>query len=392
MAFEYLKPLLAFVVAIYLVTTALNGTSSFVHSRIQTALAPICNIPGSSYVLPFCKSSPRRGSSEGPDFDTLVGLQSSFEDIVKENEQSSTLPQTMKRGELAIRDIKTLVRYSKLPSKSELELEFDTFIAMAKEASSELIKYNSRIGGTVDKVINTNKWTIRILEGLRAHEASKGLISQVAASLNPLSAFQAPPLTLQQKVFDQYLQHISTNKDDLEAVIQMGESLVFLLSSLEDKLETIYSIAVRDDLHISQNRDELLSQLWTKLGGNASTRKDYDRQLILLKSVASYRKEAVLHVSATLLKLQEIAAGMEDLRDNVAAPEVLGFRDEMPVERYLELVKGSVDRLADARGEQQRIEKDGYMRAMKDPNAIDGIKEVDSGPIVKAKNKVGMRR
>jgi len=105
------------------------------------------------------------------------------------------------------------------------------------------------------------------------------------------------------------------------------------------------------------------------------------------------QNEAFKHVTAVLLKLETISAGLGDLRDTVAEPFVLGYRSEMPIERYLELVDQSTNRLQEARGQTSRIEKAVYDAAMghdqaEAEKALPGGKE---GPVVYAKKKEGRK-
>lgn len=354
MALQYLKPLFAMLLAIWFVTAISRSASR----TIQTALAPICNLPGSSYVLPLCAhlNTAPSGDHNEPDFDNLMDIQSAFVDIMKENQDASSLPATMKDCENAVRDLRTVVRYSSLPSRQELGVEFTSFIEAAREASRDLINYNLRIGVTVDKIISTNRWTENKLRTLSAQEAEKGALERALANLNPVAAFRAPRQTFNEQVFDQYLAHVLSNKAAIDTLIAQSTALLGTLNDLGNRLELIHEISLRDDTTINRNLDDLLSQLWTKLGGNKSTRKEYDRQLTLLKDVTRYRKAAITHVSTTLLKLQSIAAGLEDLREQVAAPEALGYRPDVPIEQYIELVEQATDRLQDVRGQARSAE------------------------------------
>lgn len=396
LVFEYMKPIFAVGLAAWLLSMALSRTSGFLQATIQNTLSPLCIIPGSSYVVPFCASvsAKRQGDQDPFEVDELIHVQSAFEDIVEASADTSSLPQTMRQSQIAIRDIKSLVRFSKLPSKSELEVEFDSFIELANEASTDLIRYNQKIRSTVDKVISTNKWTLQILQGLSEKEAGVGMIERVASALNPLSVLRAPPLTLHQQVFEQYLKHVTTNREELGNLIQMAQSVLAILMNLDERLDVIAHIATRDNVHVSANRDELLSQLWTKLGGNAATRKDYERQLTLLKQVTSYRKEAVMHVSATLLKAQEIAAGLENLEERVSAPMVLGYRDDVPLTYHVELMGKAVERLEDVMGEARRIDRETYRAPLReegeDEKGLPGRR--DEPPTVYAKIKGGRGR
>jgi hypothetical protein len=158
--------------------------------------------------------------------------------------------------------------------------------------------------------------------------------------------------------------HVGKMKEDIERLIQRSHALLALLNNLENRLDVIADIAIRDDLIVSRDRDELLSQIWTKLGGNRSSKKAYANSLGLLRQVQDYRKSAVQHVSATLLKLQEIAAELENLREGVAAPEVVGYGGNVPLRFHIEIVEKSIERLRDARGETLAIERDTVRRGL----------------------------
>jgi len=71
------------------------------------------------------------------------------------------------------------------------------------------------------------------------------------------------------------------------------------------------------------------------------------------------------HVSATLLKLQAIAAELENLREGVAAPEVVGY-GKVPLRYHIEIVEMSIDRLKNSRGEALAIEMDTMKRGLGD--------------------------
>ncbi|KAF2676999.1 hypothetical protein K458DRAFT_396432 [Lentithecium fluviatile CBS 122367] len=363
---HHLKPLLGTALTAFLIISLIQYSSGVLTNYIHTALTPICIIPGSSYLLPFCSTSstPVPYSGQYPDFEELVKVQSTFEDVLEVNKDSYALPATLKKGEMALRDLRSTVKYSRLPSRSELEVELSSFIETASEASDHLSKYNAKIGYTMDRVISTNRWTLTVLDGIAAGEASTGSLVRMLSYIVPFGALQSSPESMQERIFDQYTQHVSKVKDGIDVLIQQSLALLALLTNLENRLDIIAEIAIRDDLIVSRDRDELLSLLWTKLGGNRSSKKAFADSLTLLRQVQDYRKSAVQHVSATLLKLQEIAAELENLREGVAAPEVLGFGGDVPLQFHIEVVGRSIERLRDARGETLAIEREAVRRGL----------------------------
>ncbi|KAF3002610.1 hypothetical protein E8E13_008724 [Curvularia kusanoi] len=368
-AMSSLQPLFGLALAFGVLFFGVQWALVSVQSGLTAALSPVCLIPGSSYVVPFCASM---GSDESrADFEGLLHAQSGLEDILDSAKEYTTLPATIKDSELAIRDLRTLVKHSQLPSRNQLELEFDYFIETAGEASADLSKFNSKIGAMVDRIIISNTWTRNVLDGLAAKEASRGAIDHVYNAF--ASPFVAPPKTLQELIHDQYVAHIGSNTKEISTLIEHAVALLSILQNLDARLDTIWYIAVSDDATITKDQEELLAQLWTKLGGNNSKVKKYNRHLRLLRDISSYRKQALKHVTETLLKLSEIQNELENLAEGVAAPEVLGYREGLPITYHLDLIDKGVERLSDARGESKRVESEAYrnlVRGRGDPKEL----------------------
>jgi hypothetical protein len=370
---HFFKPVLGLVLGVGIILFVLQTASSLVYSKITTSLAPICLLPGSSYLFSMCA---QQAEDRYADFEELIKVQDRFEDILDASKDTTDLPYTIKDSELAIRDLRTLVRNSRLPSRNQLELEFDNFVATASEASRDLSRYNSRIGATMDRVIATNAWTMSVLKGMEEEDKSIGAVGRAYNAMT--SSFISPPPTLQQRVFDQYVLHVGRNKEEIESLISTAQALLAVLTNMDERLDTIFSIAVNDDQTISKHQDELLSHLWTKLGGNTATVKANVKKLNLLRDISTYRRRALKHVSETLLKLQAIQAELENLHEGVSAPEVLGYR-AFPITHHFDLIEQAVDRLKRARGDSMRVEGDSYRKAMSGDKDSGGVRELPAG-------------
>jgi len=355
----FVKPLLGFIMFILLLVGALHLASAYARNAFHAVMLPICNVPGSSYIIPFCKSPPPSGRQ--PDFEELVNVQSKFEEALTANKDSYILPTNMKKSEIAIRDLRTKVKYSHLPSRVELDVEFTYFIESANEAADQLTKYNSKIGYVMDRVISTNGWTLRVLQGIANEQVNVSVLSRLGY-LNPFSTFHAPSETLEQKIFNQYVTHIVKVKEEILNLITVSKDLLALLNSLELSLDAIADVAMRDDAIITRDRDLLFAQLWTKLGGNRSSKLASDKSLQLLNDMVKYRTLALQHVAGTMMKLKDIAAGLDNLSNGIAAPEVFGSSGGMPLEWHIEVISKCVERLRNARGETLEMEKARYQR------------------------------
>ncbi|KAF1914374.1 hypothetical protein BDU57DRAFT_519345 [Ampelomyces quisqualis] len=380
---HFFKPILSVALAVAIILFGLRMASSVVYSKISTALAPVCLVPGSSYLFSMCATL---SSENQANFEELINVQSHFEDILDASNDASDLPATIKDSQMAIRDLRTLVRHSQLPSRHQLDMEFENFVATASEASTDLSRYNARIGAVVDRIINTNTWTMNVLRGIESDDKSIGAVGRIYNAMT--GAFVSAPPTLEQRIFDQYVLHVNRDKEEIGSLIRTAQALLAVLTNMDERLDTIYSIAMGDDIAIRKKQDELLSHLWTKLGGNSVSVKANNRKLNLLENVSIYRRRALKHVSETLLKLQGIQAELETLHEGVSAPDVLGYRDSLPVAYHVDLIQRGVERLSAARGDARRIESKQIRKLMHGSKDDEGVRELPAGrstPLVTAK-------
>ncbi|KAK5702719.1 hypothetical protein LTR97_003665 [Elasticomyces elasticus] len=362
-ALQNLKPLLGYALLLYILGGALVFGVGFLTNTVNNALTPLCRIPGASFLhLPFCPST-TTAELQGPaEFDKLVQAQNQFEDVLASTQVGANLPMDMKRSEASIRDLKHVVQYSSLPSRNELVFEFTGFIETARQASQDLSRFNSRIGRAVDQILSTNRWTLSVIDGVSAEQANRGAIGRwVGANLNVWAPFQ--PVSLSRDVvLDQYLRHTSAVEEQIFTLITEAQALLNILDNLDGRLDVIASISTRDGLKVAGNKEELFAYLWTKLGGNRSSVSKLENQLTLLKEVTAYKRLAWAHVTTTIVKLQGIQATLEDLRERVAGPEVLGER--VPLEVHIESINLGIERLERQRDEGRKAEMEGYGRIM----------------------------
>ena len=128
----------------------------------------------------------------------------------------------------------------------------------------------------------------------------------------------------------------------LEAEVSISD-----LNTLEEHLESIHGIVCHEDSSIEAAKDDVLGRLWTILGGNRRRLRRMDRHLALLKGVGGYRDRARAHVVAALQTLITMAEEMEELRERVAAPELVG--NAIPIEVHMKSIRIGLQRLRDHR-------------------------------------------
>lgn len=146
---------------------------------------------------------------------------------------------------------------------------------------------------------------------------------------------------------------MSVNEAHMHRIILEAEASLGYLNDLEERLFTLHEYIARENSTIILEREDLLAELWTILGGNRKRLRGMNGHLFLLKSIGEYRRRAMAQVSAALQTLQGMSEDMEDLRQRVAAPELLG--DRIPVEVHLKSIKGGLERLqADRKRTKER--------------------------------------
>ncbi|KAF7195884.1 hypothetical protein HII31_02764 [Pseudocercospora fuligena] len=369
-ALNNLKPILGWILLIYALAAGMVFFSGFLTNSINNALSPICRLPFTSS-LPFCPDRDFRRQLQGPaEFDRLVNTQDAFQEVLASASTGVNLPLDMKRSEASIRDLKHVVQYSHLPSKNQLVFEFDEFIGVAREASQSLSKFNSRIGRAVDHILSTNRWTLSVIDGVEQKEAAKGTLSKwVTNNLNIFAPFQ--PLSMSRDIIlDQYLHHTDAVEEQIMSLIDEALVLQGMLNNMDNRLDEIQGVATRDGIRIGVDKDELFSTLWTKLGGNKNSVQKLNSQIDLLNSVQRYRRMAWGHVTSTLLKLQEIQASLEDLRERVGMPEVVGT-DKVPLEVHISNIQLGIDRLEKQRDANRQIEQDSFKKVLDRGEQVD---------------------
>lgn len=361
LAFRYAQKPLAVFLAVYFVFGGLIIVQNMATKSIYASISPLCRIPGVSWLdLPFCptvipKDTPKTSGKRPIEFDGLMDVQERFEEVLEKSAQGVSLPMEMKRSETSVRDLRTMVRYSNLQSKEELVLEFDGFIDAARTASNDLQKFNTHVGSAVDSVISINRWTSRYIDGLANERDSRGWLGEWTSWV--FSPFQ-PAVFSERVVLDKYVEHTSLVSDKIGNLIVEAQAVLRTLSKAEDHLGIIYDFVTRTQKSVQSRKDEILWTLWTLVGANTRHLHNLNSQLFLLRQVDSQRAGAVKQVSELIVELEKIQAGLDDLRDRVAEPELARGRVEVPLSVHIETINKGVERLEVARTRIRAIEND----------------------------------
>lgn len=358
-----LKRPLIYLFYIYLFVVVLCYAFQLAAQSLYRLLSPICAMPGVSLLnVPICDFAGTGSGNDGnptsqTDFPRLINLQASFEDILENSAGGNSMALDLKNSEAAVRDLSMLVRVSRLVNRDELSERLDDFVQTAKQASRGLTRFGSKVNGVVDSLLAMDEFAIRSLEGVQLpdpHPITSAVSRIVLAPLHLI--ISRDPQKTESSILKTFLQASATMDTSIQRLILEAELVLRDLDDLENRLSTIQEMASREDSVIQEKHQEVLAELWSFLGGNRRKLANFSSHRSLLANIATYRSRALAHVSASLIRLQQMQSDLEDLRDRVAQPVMLrdaqgegeaagGILLEIPLEVHVESIRKGIERL-----------------------------------------------
>ncbi|KAF8959482.1 hypothetical protein BDZ97DRAFT_1667049 [Flammula alnicola] len=355
-------------ISMFLFFWLLTFMLGYISNTLRHAVQPLCIIPGfsSSSICRPWDSNPVPSGNLTPkwaDYSKLVDVQSqSFEQLLEGSAGGSALSLEVKKAEMATTDLVARIRVSDLKAKDTLATSLTEFVGDAKKTGRSLQKLTSKVGGAVDNIMAVNDYALQSIESARATEPS-------AWSLTGLLPWKSPRKSVNEVVtqtFDEAMNVLSVN---MERLILEAEDNLHNLNELEERLATLQEILAREDSSISSAKSDLLEDLWTKFGGNRKSLRNFDHHLTLLKGLGTYRKQALVHVVAALQTLHAMSEDMEDMRERVAAPDLIGLN--VPAEVHMKSIRMGLDRLREGRIKAKKLQEDAVRRVI----SIDGSED-----------------
>ena len=183
-------------------------------------------------------------------------------------------------------------------------------------------------------------------------QAAKSSLFVIDLILRPLSK----GVVTQTIVADTFADAMSVLETQLSRIRLEAEATAVYLNNLEQSLSTMHELLTRENVTMTNEKEELLAELWTRIHGNRRRLKGMNDNLHFLEHVGVWRKKAQETVVATLQTLDTMSEDMEDLRERVAKPELLGER--IPPEVHIKSIQAGLERLkvdrkrAKVRGEE----------------------------------------
>jgi hypothetical protein len=199
-----------------------------------------------------------------------------------------------------------------------------------------------------------NDYALHTIEANLAKTASPYSIKSFLPWYSPL-----PAHAIVTKTFIEVMSFLSAS---MQRLILEAELSFANLNNLEEGLSTLHELIAREDISISSAKSELLSELWTKLGGNRRALRGLEEHLLILNNLGNYRRRALVHVVAALQTLQAMSDDLEDLRERVAAPELTC--GQIPVEVHMKSIGIGLERLREGRIKARAMEESAFNKVI----------------------------
>ncbi|OLL24426.1 hypothetical protein NEOLI_001731 [Neolecta irregularis DAH-3] len=301
-----------------------HATHQF-YSYFQIVIAPLCSLPiPIPYITQYC-------AAPVIDYQRLVDMQvEAFDTLL--DESSPTVALDIKKAEMATQDLRTLVKSSDLTSKEVLADGLERFIEGARGVGRDLQKLSARVNGALDLTLAINEHTTKLLDQAAKKTRTWHLI------LNPVHT--------EAQIQSAFVSTMLAMDSDFRSIILQATSAIHNLDLLEEHINTIHQLSSHESRLQKYAKVELMSELWTILGGNRARLSIFDENLSLLRSLDTYRQKARSQVVGTLNAVQKFGFELQELRETVARPS-LG--EGIPPEIQAQAIKIGIERLQESR-------------------------------------------
>ncbi|KAF9277342.1 hypothetical protein BGZ74_003397 [Mortierella antarctica] len=361
-----LRPLLSLILAmafVFLILVALTRSMVAFRSEVQSRI--LCNLPLVNHLVSCPSASSSPSGMHIPNFAELVNKQARSYELIADSLSSlksgkdtrtswsrkkgsetvipgagdedpygmtlyvkgMPLPLLLKRAELAVVDLKVLVKHSALaePSKHLLVEQLESFHTRAKVAGRKLQFLQARANGCVDGLVIRNVYLTIELDRLEEEhrilkeqqESNWGRVWNLLSGSNDLQLVAS-----EVKLHQLYQTTMSDARDHIRDLIVQAQDVLQSLDAMDQILSIIHEITTKEKYHQNREHDKILAQLWSHLGGNRLEKRFHRNNLELLQDMEGQRKATVGQIQAALWKLTDFEAEIGILREKLVGATI----------------------------------------------------------------------
>jgi len=275
------------------------------------------------------------------DFRLLKGHSDAIDTLIVDSLGNSELVVKIAKAEMAADDLASAVRFSDLKIRDHLAGLLDEFARSAGITAEELQELHAQIVGTANTIAYINHWALRSIED--------AVLKDAASRYSYVSVATDRAL---ERTFEEVMSLQST---ELERLVTKALFIKGHLDELQEKLRVMHRIVTHENRDLTIAERELLSTLWSWLGGNVSDKKRFETNFVLLDQLENYHQQARDRVTAAILSLNDMRYHMKEVKKTVGAPSIAG--PKIPLEVQMKSIQDAIDRLEQSTiaAQQQRI-------------------------------------
>ena len=271
------------------------------------------------------------------------------------------LPQRLLRSCESIKDLRSYVRHSNMASKNELLFEIDGAVDGTNKAARDYQDYIMHSGRSISRLGIEIRWAKRELDEFLAPE-SRGIIPRFL--FNTILAPFQPLRYTEDVVLDQYLRLVDATMNEIQWLLDEGNVVGATFDKLGDHFEHIHDISVRDSSMVEVKREEVLWQLFTRLGANRIKLSNFDRELRLLAHLDTLREAAAKHLQNANMALMGMMSELNDMKERTRDGTEVG-QTGLQGRKTKYLLASHLEELASGAAKLQQVYRNGR-KAMTD--------------------------
>ncbi|TFY77521.1 hypothetical protein EWM64_g6491 [Hericium alpestre] len=291
----------------------------------------VCKIP---LFNAFCMSTALSVFVPRTDYPWLIDIQTrNLVPLLDETIHGPGLLLEIKKAEMAAIDISSSIRHSALPSRTSFADHLLEFHKEAREAQDRLQRFSSHLNSALERVLNINDYALHAIRR--------------ACSCNchtwPFSWFGWCKPNIEEVVSRTFALALEVVVQSMEHLVYEAQSNFDNIGRLEECLNAIAQLHASESIFISSMMATLQDDFWTRLGLNGAAVRGVNGLQDLLTAVGQSHQHAHAHVVAVLQTLHGMSADMEELRERLHVPELIG--DTIPIDVQIESLMKGIERL-----------------------------------------------
>ncbi|CCG82011.1 Putative uncharacterized protein [Taphrina deformans PYCC 5710] len=319
----------------FLLFHSLNRITGAVSSQLRTGL---CSIP---FARPFLATTvPNFCSAASPiDFADLVSLQRDSVEVAKGPVYAGSLPLQLKQAEMATGDLRAVLAQSELSCKDSLDDALASFTVHARDSGRAIQRTVVRVRGMVDAQLAMNEWALASL-----HRIGEDRSSSVLGAVMPFLGAHETRVS----VTETYVRAMDELSGYVRRLIEVNQAAYEGLSALEEDLARIHSvIGLERQFQHESSSEDVLSSLWSLLGGNRKTRAIFRENLRILGDFEKGRVANKEVVAATSVAFSQMMYQIEYMREQIQRPGLVG--ETVPIEVHIRNIELGIESLKGTR-------------------------------------------